>query len=441
MIKKIIFIFAFFISITIFFGNCDGNGVLREAHLFPENLWGEWVRMDNGRTWYIASNYIKSSDYYSSYSYTFVRQSGNVIKVTEKRNSSESVFYLYASRIPTSSFKATIVKDTMSKSVSQNHRAIGGVGNAKVKMPNAQNPASSVEAVTDAGGNLEAEGIIAGDDYDIIIGRDVARVRANTDGDDVGTVRLISGSGLNFKTMVTPQNSSTDFMNLYANQNYGIEIVVTNTGTITASLSSFEITQPEGVTITGSMKGMLGTIAPGSTYKIPLTINCFLIAGEFEYKKLLIKIKDNMGSNLEWDDSVSLKFNKNTVSFRIRAMGRQGSNGSINCMVIVPGGKAYHFSASGYVSGTTPYQTVRSVTVPKYTGKYYLVVFSGATLDNETAFAFCIDKDPDTIASDFIPDMFYFAHNTEGNAKQIYPNEQIRSFLGLGNINYFKVAF
>jgi hypothetical protein len=439
--KNNIFYVCLFFSVAFLMSNCNDvpDSKLNEVYLYPQNLWGEWIRMDNGRTWYIASNYIKSNDFSSSYSYNMTRQSDNVIKVTEKDNASGEIYYLYASRIPNSSFKASVFVDSSTPKSILTNRAVSAPGGMKAKIPNVNNPASSPEAVTDENGNLTVDGIIAGDEYDVIIGGDTARVTPNTDGEDVGTITVINGNGLNFKTSVRPA-SSVDMMRFFTNQDYAINISVTNTGSVTASHSGYTISIiTDGLTITGDTTGYLGTIAPGKTYTIPLTVNCSPISGkdEFVYKKIGIKIQDNTGQNLEWNDSASLKFNKNEAGFRIKAMGKQGSLGSINGMIIVPGGKAYHFSVSG--SGTD--QPVKIVAVPQYSGKDYLIAFSCATIENESAFSFRIDGDPGLIPSNFVPDEFYFMHNTEGNAKRIGHNDQIMSFLGAGDIIYFKVAF
>jgi hypothetical protein len=306
----------------------------------------------------------------------------------------------------------------------------------KAKIPNVKNPASSPEATTDEDGNLNVDGVIAGDEYDVIIGNDIVRVTPNTDGDDVGTITLLDGNGLNFKTSIQPVQSNLDMMRLFTNQDYDVNVIITNTGSITARYSNYTMSIPDGLTVTGNpLNALLGTIDPGRTHTIRFTVNSSPILKDSELKKIGITIKDNM-SQMEWEDSVSLKFNKSEVNFKIRAMRILGSSGNINGMIIVPGGKAYHFSAAG--SDTN--QPITTVTVPKYAGKDYLIAFSGATIGNELAFSFRINGDPGIIPPDFIPNEFYFIHATENSAKVIEPDEQIMSFLGAGDIIYFKTS-
>ena len=416
-------------------------GRLNEVYLYPQNLWGEWIRMDTGKIWYIASNHVNSGDYNPSYSYTLVRQSDNVVKVTEESdNVSRKVYYLYASRIPNSSFSASIlVNGKPLSAVSFNVRSVAAPGGIRAKVPNIKNPANSPQATTDENGILQVDDIIAGDEYDIIIGDDIVRVKPNNDGEDVGSITLINGEGLNFKASVQGSSVDMDMMNLFIDQDYRLHINITNTGTVTARYSTFFIANTDELTIDGAMTGILGTIDPGRTYSLPLTVHCPSVNEEFEFKKIGIRIQDNSGQNLEWVDSVSVKFNKSNAHFRIRAMGIQGNNGSVNGIVIVPGGKAYHFTASG----TSLEQSITAVTVPRYAGKEYLIAFLGAAIESESLFSFKIDEDPDLIPLDFTPapDQFYFMHDTERNARSIEYTDQVMTFLGADDVIYFKVTF
>jgi hypothetical protein len=100
--NSVLLIVSFFI-----FSGCEDlstTGRIREKYKYPKELWGEWIRMDTGDTWYFASNYTKNN-YYGSDKVTFYRESPNVIKVTDNNK----VFYLYASRIPNGTFTGTVV--------------------------------------------------------------------------------------------------------------------------------------------------------------------------------------------------------------------------------------------------------------------------------------------------------------------------------------------
>jgi hypothetical protein len=80
---------------------------------------------------------------------------------------------------------------------------------------------------------------------------------------------------------------------------------------------------------------------------------------EYEFKTIHIQITDAINDR-RWNDFVSLRFNKMSVSFKIAA--RSGVQG----VVLAPTGKAYPFSGTD-----TP------VVVP-WSSKDYFVVFCGS---------------------------------------------------------------
>ncbi|HCC37173.1 MAG TPA: hypothetical protein DEQ14_05925, partial [Treponema sp.] len=59
------------------------TGTLTEIPLFEKDVWGEWIRMDNGENWYFAGNYRKVGNSFYASAVNMERQSENVIKVTE----------------------------------------------------------------------------------------------------------------------------------------------------------------------------------------------------------------------------------------------------------------------------------------------------------------------------------------------------------------------
>ncbi|GHV89394.1 hypothetical protein AGMMS50267_17540 [Spirochaetia bacterium] len=347
-----------FVSICFLLVGCadPASGELNEVYKYPKTLWGEWIRMDTGAEWYITSNYLRGS---TSSNITLSRQSNNVIEVTDNGKK----YYLYASRIPNGSFRGKIVGyDDDARSIS---RAVaGGKGFIKVVIEDLNDKANSTTSTTDGDGNFTADGIIPGDEYEVTVGGETTTVTPNTNGEDVGTVTITSG--VNFKTSIT---SGSDLLRLYANNTeYSFSIKVTNTGSTDCLAATFDLTFDAGITIVSQPSSLiLGTIEPGKSKTIPIIIKCSSISDFYEYKKISVTITDQI-NNKTWDDSVSLKFNKENVAFQIK------SNSAVSGIIIVPTGKAYAFKTTGSYSGGS-YSA--SVAVPRYS-KDYLVVFSGA---------------------------------------------------------------
>jgi hypothetical protein len=166
---------------------------------------------------------------------------------------------------------------------------------------------------------------------------------------------------------------------------------------------------------------ILGTIEPGKTKILAITVGCKPIQGEYEFKKIGITITDTI-NNKTWEDSVSLKFNKAPVNFNIR------SDKAVSGIVITPNAKAYSFTNVTSASFTMPWST-----------KDYLVVFSGATADTEAVYSLGVNVMPDTNFTSFIDLANYEGNNNETAATAISMQDKIMSYLHKNDIDYYKI--
>jgi hypothetical protein len=387
--------------------------------------------MDSGTSWYFASNYRMVGSTYYTTSVNMVRQSQNVIKVTE----GTQVYFLYASRVRNSTFEASSVRDEGTRAIFS--RAVNVPKGAKAVVEAAKNGVDKQTVEIGDNGEFEAGDIIAGDDYIVTIEDHTFTVTPNTDGENVGTLTLVQG--VNIKTSIVPQvpqASSTDMMRLYSGESYNFTIKFTNIGKNTSSAMEYRFTLPSGIEITRNTDspsrlttGDLQSFMPGQTRDVNVTIRCGAISGDFEFKDIIISTEDFYGKI--WTDSVSLRVNRAKVSFNIR------SNLAINGVIIVPNGKAYHFKTSGSGSLFSV-----NVTVPKYL-KDYLIVFSGASANTEAKYSFAVDKIPAANFNDYgITDLNKFWPNgTEGQASTVNSSQEVMAYLIMNEANYYKVRF
>jgi hypothetical protein len=428
--------------IVCIFVTCDSlfpSGNLHEKYLFEEDYWGEWIRMDTGDTWYFAGNYMLINNYNNSIDNnktTTERQSQNVIKVTEGTGTNKKEYYLYASRLRNSTFGASAVTDGASMSV---FARVVNVPKGTTALVNAlKNGVDKQTIEIGDNGELEAENIIAGDDYKVTIDDYDFIVTPNTDGDNVGTLTLTQG--VNMKTSIVPQSSwssTVDLMRLYSGKSYDLTIKFTNVSDVVSSAMAYKLIMPEGLTITKNndspsrlTEGDLQSFKPNQTRDVDITVQCGAIAKEFELKEIVIKTEDFYKKT--WNDSVSLKVNKESVTFNIK------SNLAINGVVIVPNGKAYHFKTSGYSGNYSA-----EVTVPKYK-KDYLIVFSGALdTNNEAKYSFAVNKIPASNFNDYGVNTLnkYWPNGTEKEAKEVSPDQEVMAYLMMNTANYYKVRF
>ncbi|MDR1400436.1 MAG: fibronectin type III domain-containing protein, partial [Treponema sp.] len=373
--------------------------------LYEKALWGEWVRMDTGEKWYISSSFIKVDAYELFQMPVLNKQSDKVIEVSD----SGRKYYLYASRVANTSFTGKIASFDAPSS-----RSLGGIGGIGISITNLNNMANEVSATTDTNGNFTVEGIIPGDAYTITPeGGTPTTVMPQGDGDDVGTITIVSG-GVNFKTTI---NSSATYR---AGTSNSISITVTNTGDEDCTAATFELAFGDG--LSGTTSGILGTIEPGKTRTIQVNVSCGAIEAESEFKKIGVKITDT-AINKTWDDSVSVKFYKETVDFNIRA----NSGSSVSGVLIAP-------------QGVYPFKNIswgQPITVPRST-EDYLLVFSGATAETETIYSFGIDVPAIESFAGFMDLMNYEPNNTEETATPV-TQFQIVSYVHKNDIDYYRI--
>jgi uncharacterized repeat protein (TIGR01451 family) len=428
-------------TFVLLFSSCvtESQGTFNEVFQNPRELWGEWIRMDTGNTWLIASNYIETIDTYNTIAMT--RQSANVIQVTNRNaQGNTNIFFLYASRIANGTFSGTIA-GLAEGTANSNARF-----SMELLVRNLNDTANSVITNTSENGNFKAEDIIPGDAYEIIVEGHVIPVFPNNSGEDVGTVTVTDG--INLVTSIRPQETSIlnehnyDMMRLYPDEDYRLAVVVRNVGEENASAVEFTITMPDGLTLVSlennsdsnmitANTGILFTITPGNERRIFITVRCDAWDNGDEYRFKNIQIDTRDASGKTWSDSVSLKFNKEWVDFYIRA-----TSDRLNGVVIVPNVRAYHFNTS---TPDCAFTFTTSIRVPKYSGDY-LIVFSGATPGTEAVYSFMAGSMPDNNFAD-LDITKYFLNSSENNAAIVSPDDKTIYLLETNRITYFKVTF
>lgn len=432
-IKKLFFVLLVLVSIICVAckntaeetnaSNPDGNSPETSSpYKYEKSYWGEWVRMDANETWYIASDYIKIGSSKTSKTLSLSKQSEKIIKVTE----GSKEYYLYANRTPTATISGKVASfDDASRSASSRSVA-GGKGWIQVVIDNLTNGGDSTTVTTDGEGHFTVPGVIPGDGYTVTPqGGAPVTVTPSGDGDDVGTVTMTQG--VNFKTSVVIQSSSTDIKHLYANKanSYDLKLVIKNEGNAQCTAATCDITWNSDLTVTFNDTDykLLKTIEPGKSKEIKFAVWCDDISKEFEYKKINIKITDQETQKV-YEDSVSLRFFKANMNLNF------ASQSSLSAFVISPTGNLFH------VRNTS----AQSLTVP-YSKDDYYVVFSGATADAETRYTLGVNAPPNTEYTDFFDLMNYEPNNTQSSATPLINRQTIMSYLHKNDVDMYRVNF
>jgi fibronectin type 3 domain-containing protein len=371
--------------------------------------------MDTGDTWYISDNAVTINGAEASMSATLTKQSDRVLEVTDGGRK----YYLYASRVATASFTGVIAMDT--DATGSARAASGRRGGVHVAIVNLNNKTNELSAVTDEDGKFTAEGAILGDAYKIIPeGGTSVTVIPMSDGGDIGVITVTSG--VNFKTALIPTQDSTDMTELYMNEAYQFGIEFENVGDADCPAPSYTIIEPSGVIITGALQGILGTIEPGIKKSVPISVRCSAITDDHEYKQISIRIADGAGKT--WEDSVSLRFYKETMGFNIKA------EKPVSGIIISPDTKTYSFTDV----------TDGVVVTPRRTAGNYLVVFSGATIETETRYSLGIGVEAEGDFSAFFETGRYEPNNAEDKAVSLSEQKNM-AYLYKNDIDYYRVFY
>ena len=426
------------------------------AIVYVQEYWGEWLRMDTGEVWRITAH--KASYTKSGTSETVKIGAGitlnklpgeRVIEVTEGARK----YYLYASRTATGRFTGKIANEAGGSSNVVSAPSANVVGSAAgggidgplfsfgaaagvpVRARNLTDSTNTVETATDEYGDFAIEGIIPGDEYELSSGGQTTIVRPQTDGSDVGTLTLTRG--LNFKTSITPRDAETDMTLLYAKRDandtesvYHFNINIQNTGNENCLVALFSLSADDGLTILEQPENqILGTIVPGAKKTIPITVSCDTPDAANVLKKIYVTIQ---GVGRVWNDAVSLRFHKTAIMyFFASASPAQG-------IVIAPDAKTYHFKTADTLLFNGVCTT--TLTMP-WSTKDYLVVFSGAALDTETAYSFNVNASPNT--NYMSNQSFALANEPENDretgAARITASQGATGYLHTGDIDYYKV--
>jgi hypothetical protein len=362
--------------------------------------------MDRDETWYISGGSIKINNNVSSKSVSLSKQSDRVIQVTEGGHE----YYLYASRIANASFTGKVVAfEDASQSVQRS--VAGGKGWIKVVVDDLDN-GSTTTAQTDGEGNFEVEDAIPGDEYRITPeGGTPVTVTPKGDGDDIGVITITDG--VNFKTR-GPQEA------LSPNKDHNITLEIANVGTEDCTAATYHLRFEDGLISSTAAEDALGTIEPGKTKKVAVTLRYIPSGEQYASKKIFITITDQI-SKKTWTDSVSLRFYDSTwdIPFSVSATS------SVSGIIISPEYQTYWFSG-----------TNEKVSVPWSPGEY-LVVFSGASADTEATYSFSVYGAPTGNLTGFTDLGNHEPNDTEQTATRL-SEASVVSYLHKNDIDYYR---
>jgi hypothetical protein len=461
--KRVIFLILFVALIGLFFWSCENpsgsdsstpsNGGGEVPSTFAENFWGEWIRIDNGDTWYISGKKIDITGSVKAVpsNPVLTQQSSQVVQVSE---SNRDPYYLFASRRANATLrvKAISMDNTSANNVSSSVSRAVSVGGMEIGIINPKQPEKpEVRAQLGSDGDYLGSGYIGGDELIIrfpglpgMSDITLPPTPIPPEGDPtyqppVVPIPIVT-QGVNLKASIKPQYAE-DSTRLYADgTSMDFLLEIENVGTEDCTAATYEIvyTGSDLVIIDSAPNRRLGTLTPkergGSTYKksIPLTITGKPLSGALAFTdaEIGIRINDTIVRKT-WNDSVSIRYNKAKIPFRIR------SEYPVQGIIKVPGGKTHHFKTSDSSYGNCVY----TIDLPWSTEDYF-VIFSGATAATESAYSMGINAAPSQEFSVFDDTGIYEPNNDEGSAVLIQNSDSIMAYLhggGQADIDYYRI--
>ena len=283
--------------------------------------------------------------------------------------------YLVPKFLRPSSFTGSVVSfdnALQSRADISSSRAVSGIGGIQVVINNLDRQGQTITTRTDDDGNFTVSDIIPGDSYEVRVGDQTIQFTPVANGDNMGTITITDG--VNFKTTYSGPD-----VKRYVNRDYPITIYMNNTGTARAAGTTYRVTLDDGLTSVSDssvLSGIMGTVEPGRTGIIQMTVRCDSVQGEYEWKRLHIEIHDPL-SNRTWNDSISILFHSSSVIIELYPPYAHIDNRMdhrLSFFVISPDGENYAPGGIKYDFGLMMHVMELQMEIPLLSGDYMIVV-------------------------------------------------------------------
>ena len=374
---------------------------------------GKWRRLDKDQNYYLGTNGIT---YYDSSTLVLpthiVRIDDNMIELT----ANDETFRLIRNSITDAKLKLN-VKSAASLTRSPSGAGVGGID---VIIENTSDEGEVYEQQSGSNGETEFNGIVSGGYY-ISVGNTTIEQNVS---DYLNAGNFYLGSkGYIYKTTKT-QNQlfySEDRNDSAEGNQYNITLEIHNLGDTDAPATSISLTTNDSaVNLTAEPK-ILGTIEPGSSVSysfsietIPFDTISSLKNAAYHDVEFSAAVKDSKGEI--WEDVITVRIYKKEVPIYL-----------------------YSTMSNPFIL-LSPHRTIMSMSnvvwVPYRPDAKYKLIAQSLSLSNEGAYAIGVGtwdnekwesekKNPDIITS-------YEPNDLESEAKTIYMNSQITSYLNKG---------
>ena len=434
------------------------------AVLVNQFFWGQWQRMDNGKSYYINENNIKTDERLysatsSSENYLNVEGLGRFEKQTDSVIINNSIPY-FRKGGTNLSYKMKLVGFEDSINRAARAASSASLSGYTITGTSEQFESFTSEAVSDedgtviltapTSGDVQTITVTSGDDTIVV----VPGIKVETDGSNMGTIPISQEGQYSLKVTGTIEDTEKDDGYLYGNnyKSYPMTLTITNVSdvvsapsvcTITAEDSRVTVSSADGSDITGGV--LISTLKSGFTKTILLSVTCGTLTENYLDTGLIVTVK-NAVTEKTWQDYVPLRFFKGLVPITVAAESvEENADAALNGFVIYPDGNSQFFSV--------PDKGDKTIYVPTFgSDQPYTLAFSGATIDgslsNSTEMLYTVasgtwtKKKIDTTATAFIRAVQYgetgSGNGSEDNAT--VADSEFEAYLADGDVDFYEMG-
>lgn len=378
---------------------------------FDASLRGNWMYINDGTVVYIDENF----------KYPVKKRSSTLIEITKDNK----VYHLMRSGIDTTIVKGDLYSNNNAqRSIARGLRAsYNDIGSIDVILQHVKDKKNKKEKKLKKTGDFSFQNVTSGE-YTLQAKSDTnlsVKAKVDVSGEEVslGSFKLVSNDGYNFKTDFVVENSDDGYF--YGNlKTYTGKLEIHNIGNKQGTGLNYSFHTDSGYVEHFSNDVVLGTVEVNKSIEIPFSIAFTVIDKARVTIPLNITIKDV--HNHEWNDTVFFHVYQTPMTINIKS-----KESNVNGYIIAPGNKLTKIDASD-----------ASIEVPYRAGKNYYLVLSNPDIKKETAYS--IGVNAPTLSFDTFQDTSsYEPNDIQSQAVTMKPNENIISYLHVGDIDYYKI--
>ena len=433
------------------------------AVLVNQFFWGQWQRMDNGKSYYINENDVKTDERLysatsSSENYLNVEGLGRFEKQTDSVIINNSIPY-FRKGGTNLSYKMKLVGFEDSINRAARAASSASLSGYTITGTSEQFESFTSEAVSDedgavtltapTSGDVQTITVTSGDDTIVV----VPGIKVETDGSNMGTIPISQEGQYSLKVTGTIEDTEKDDGYLYGNnyKSYPMTLTITNVSDVVSAPSvcsimpadsRVSVSSADGSDITGGV--LISTLKSGFTKTILLSVTCGTLTESYLDTGLIVTVK-NAVTEKTWQDYVPLRFFKGLVPITVAAESvEENADAALNGFVIYPDGNSQFFSV--------PDKGDKTIYVPTFgIDQPYTLAFSGATIEgslsNSTEMLYTVasgtwaKKEIDTSATAFIGAVQYgetgSGNGSEDNAT--VADSEFEAYLADGDVDFYEM--